>query len=62
LPLCGKTRQAIEALLNHNYTDTLENIFINAQTQILLLYSMDCMLGEKETPVFYLQVSRQRRG
>ena len=50
LPLCGKTRTAIEALLNHTYTDTRENIFINAQTQILLLYSMDCMLGEdKET-------------
>ncbi len=48
LPLCGKTRFAIEALLNHNYTDTLENIFINAQTQILLLYSMDCMLGEHQ--------------
>jgi AraC family transcriptional regulator len=48
LPLCGKTRMAIEGLLNHNYTDTLENIFINAQTQILLLYSMDCMLGDKE--------------
>lgn len=47
LPLCGKTRMAIEALLNHNYSDTLENIFINAQTQILLLYSMDCMMGEK---------------
>jgi AraC-like DNA-binding protein len=49
LPLCGKTRTAIEGLLNHTYTDTLENIFINAQTQILLLYSMDCMLGEKES-------------
>lgn len=48
LPLCGKTRLTIEALLNHTYTDSLENIFINAQTQILLLYSMDCMLGEKE--------------
>lgn len=52
LPLCGKTRMAIEALLNHTYTDTLENIFINAQTQILLLYSMDCMMGEKEEEVF----------
>ena len=52
LPLCGKTRMAIEALLNHGYTDTLENIFINAQTQILLLYSMDCMLGEKEEASF----------
>ncbi|MEO6550625.1 MAG: AraC family transcriptional regulator [Ferruginibacter sp.] len=48
LPLCVKTRKAIESLLNHTYTDTLENIFINAQTQILLLYSMDCMLGIKE--------------
>ncbi len=48
LPLCGKTRMAIESLLNHNYTDSFENIFINAQTQILLLYSLDCMLGEKE--------------
>jgi AraC-like DNA-binding protein len=48
LPLCGKTRMALEALLNHTYTDTLENIFINAQTQILLLYSMDCMIGDKE--------------
>lgn len=46
LPLCGKTRTAIEALLNHTYTDTRENIFINAQTQILLLYSLDCMLGD----------------
>jgi len=52
LPLCGKTRIAIEALLNHTFTDTLENIFINAQTQILLLYSMDCMLGEKEESAF----------
>ncbi len=52
LPLCGKTRMAIEALLNHTYTDTLENIFINAQTQILLLYSTDCMLGEKEESSF----------
>ena len=47
LPLCSKTRMVIEALLNHNYTDSLENIFINAQTQMLLLYSMDCMLGDK---------------
>ena len=52
LPLCGKTRIAIEALLNHSYSDTLENIFVNAQTQILLLYSMDCMLGEKEDAPF----------
>jgi hypothetical protein len=33
------------------YTGSLENIYINAQTQMLLLYSLDCMLGEKEIDV-----------
>jgi AraC-like DNA-binding protein len=51
LLLCGKTRMVIETLLNHNYTDSLENIYINAQMQMLLLYSMDCMLGEKDIDV-----------
>jgi AraC family transcriptional regulator len=51
LPICGKTRMVIEALLNHNYTDSLENIYINAQIQMLLLYSMDCMIGEKDIDV-----------
>jgi len=51
LPLCGKTRLVIEALLNHTYTDSLENIYINAQTQMLLLYSLDCMVGEKDLDV-----------
>lgn len=51
LPLCGKTRMVIEGLLNHNFTDSLENIYINAQTQMLLLYTLDCMLGEKELDV-----------
>jgi AraC-like DNA-binding protein len=48
LPLCGKSRMVLEAILNNTYTDTLENIFINAQIQMLLLYSLDCMTGEKE--------------
>ena len=48
LPLCNKTRSVLEGLLNHDYTDTLKNIYVNAQTQMLLLYSLDCMLGEKE--------------
>ena len=52
LPLCGKTRMVLEALLNHTYTGSLENIFINAQMQMLLLYSMDCMLGDKEIESF----------
>lgn len=48
LPLCGKTRTVLSSLLNHTYSDSLENIFINAQTQMLLLYSIDCMGGESE--------------
>lgn len=41
LSLCGRTRMTLEALLNHNYNGSLENIFVNAQTQMLLLYSLD---------------------
>lgn len=51
VPLCNRMRMVLEGLVSHNYTDTLENIFVNAQTQMLLLYSMDCMLGEKEIDV-----------
>lgn len=46
LPLCEKTRTVLNALMNHTYSDSMENIFINAQTQMLLLYSMECMGGE----------------
>ncbi len=52
LSLCSRTRMVLEALLNHSYTDSLENIYINAQTQMLLLYSLECMLGEKEIDTF----------
>ena len=48
VPLCSKTKVILEGLLNHTYSDTLENIYVNAQTQMLLLYSLDCILGEKE--------------
>jgi AraC family transcriptional regulator len=47
IAICNRTRLALESLLNHNYTGNLENIFVNAQTQMLLLYSLDWM-EEKE--------------
>ena len=50
LTLCNRTRVVLEGLMNHNYSDSLENIFINAQTQMLLLYSLDCM-DEKQIDV-----------
>lgn len=52
LSLCSRTRLVLETLLNHAYTGSLENIYINAQTQMLLLYSMECMLGDKEPEGF----------
>jgi AraC family transcriptional regulator len=52
LALCGRTRILLEALLNHSFTGSLENIYINAQSQMLLLYSLECMLGEKEIEGF----------
>jgi AraC-like DNA-binding protein len=52
LSLCGRTRLVLETLLNHNYTGSHENIYINAQSQMLLLYSLECMLGEKEVEGF----------
>jgi AraC-like DNA-binding protein len=52
LSLCGRTRLVLETLLNHSYTDSLENIFINAQSQMLPLYSLECMVGEKEVESF----------
>ena len=48
VPLCSKSRIVLESMLNNTHTGALENIFINAQVQMLLLYSLDCMAGEKE--------------
>jgi AraC-like DNA-binding protein len=52
LSLCSRTRMVLESLLNHEYTDSLENIYSNAQTQMLLLYSLECMLGDKDVDAF----------
>jgi AraC family transcriptional regulator len=48
LALCSRTRTVLETLLNHTYTDSLENIYINGQTHMLLLYSLECMLGDEK--------------
>ncbi len=48
LPLCSRTRDILEELMNHHYSDSLENIFINAQTQMLLLCNIECMFGDEE--------------
>jgi AraC family transcriptional regulator len=52
VPLCGRTRVVLETLLNHNYSGSLENIYMNSQIQALLLYSMECIIGDKEEESF----------
>lgn len=47
-PVCPKKRNVLDSLLNHSYTGALENIFINAKIHELLLYSLDCLVDEKE--------------
>ena len=48
LPLCSRTRSILEELMNHKYSGSFENIFINAQTQMLLLCNIECMFGDDE--------------
>jgi len=52
LLLCSRSRMVLETLMNNSFTGSMENIFINAQTQMLLLYSLECMLGEKAVEGF----------
>jgi AraC-like DNA-binding protein len=47
-PLCSKKRNVLDGLLNHSYSGALENIFVNAKIHELLLYSLDCLVDEKE--------------
>ena len=51
IPISGRIRHALDSILNHRYTDTVENIFINAQTQILLLYTLESVSSLKEDEV-----------
>ncbi|MCR6722353.1 MAG: AraC family transcriptional regulator [Chitinophagaceae bacterium] len=48
VPVCSKSRVVLESMLNNSHSGALENIFINAQVQMLLLYSLDRIAGEKE--------------
>ena len=52
LPVCGKSRTTLETLLQNPYEGTLEQLYLGAQMQLLLLNSLECMIGEKEEPVF----------
>jgi AraC-like DNA-binding protein len=47
ISLSNKTIKVLQNILNHTYTGSLENIFFNAQTQMLLLYCFESLTGEQ---------------
>jgi AraC family transcriptional regulator len=47
-PVCSRKRLTLNGLLAHNYNGALENIFMNAKVHELLLYSLECLVDEKE--------------
>ena len=47
-PVCNRKRRSLDDLLNHSYTGSMENIFTNAKVHELLLYSLECLVDEKE--------------
>ncbi len=51
IDMSGRIRHTLSSILNHRFTDAVENIFINAQTQILLLYTLESMSGIREDEV-----------
>jgi len=51
IQMSGRIRHTLDNILNNHYTDAVENIFVNAQTQILLLYCLETMNALKEDEV-----------
>jgi AraC-like DNA-binding protein len=47
-PVCNRKRNVLDSLLNHSYSGSLENIFLNAKIHELLLYSLECLVEERE--------------
>jgi len=50
--LCNRTRTVLDNLLQHTYSNVLENIYVNSQLQTLLLYGMECLVEEKAEESF----------
>ncbi len=47
-PLCNHRLSVLEALLTNDYKGAIQNVFINAKVHELLLYSIECLIDEKE--------------
>lgn len=47
-PVCNRKRNVLSSMLSHPYEGSMENIFVNAKIHELLLYSLECLVDEKE--------------
>ena len=47
-PVCSRKRISLDALLNNNFSGAAENIYMNAKVHELLLYSVECLIDEKD--------------
>lgn len=45
--VCNKKRTVLQNIFSQQYTSSLQNIFINSQVQVLLVYALDCLYGEQ---------------
>ena len=50
--LCSRIKTVLENLMQHNYSNALENIYVNSQLQSLLLYGLECLTDQKAEESF----------
>jgi AraC family transcriptional regulator len=61
-PLSIRKRNTLDAVLNHSYTGSLENIFINAKIHELLLQSLDVIVDDEKEEGFTCKFLADDRG
>lgn len=50
--LCNRIKTVLDNLLQHNYSNALENIYVNSQLQTLLLYGLECLTDQRAEESF----------
>jgi len=61
-PLSIRKRNTLDSVLNHSYTGSLENIFINAKIHELLLQSLDVIVDDEKEEGFTCKFLADDRG
>jgi AraC-like DNA-binding protein len=61
-PIGVRKRKSLDEILNHTYTGSMENIFINAKVHELLLQSMDFAFEEEKELAFSCKFLADERG